>query len=108
MAVGGAGHDGRMENPASQKINLDVPTEVEAGAYADFASIWHTDQTFVLDFAAMTRPPQPGTDADGSEVVAIESRVVSRVRIPASQAWELMRALEIQLTAWEKEQGQES
>ncbi len=93
-----------MDSAPSQKINLDVPAEVESGAYADFASIWHTEQTFVLDFAAMTRPPQPATEADGSEVVSIESRVVSRVRIPASQAWELMRALEIQLTAWEKEQ----
>ena len=35
----------------------------------------------------------------------INARVVSRVRIPTSQAWELMRALNEQLTQWESEHG---
>jgi hypothetical protein len=38
-------------------------------------------------------------------VTQVTARVVSRVRIPTSQAWELMRALNEQLSQWENEFG---
>jgi hypothetical protein len=89
--------------PPRQSFAINVPPEEEAGHYADFASIWHNSETFVLDFAALTRPPQSGSDETGGPTVEVHAKVVSRVRIPASQVWEVMKALEQHLTAWEGE-----
>jgi hypothetical protein len=88
-----------------QNFSINVPAEEEAGHYADFASIWHNSETFVLDFAALTRPPQSGSDETGNQTVEVNARVVSRVRIPASQVWEVMKALEQHLSAWESERN---
>lgn len=88
------------------RIALTVPPELEAGSYASFANLWHDNDGFILDFAVLTAPPQAGTDdATGQAVVALPAKVVSRVRIPASQAWEFMRALNTQLDLWETEHG---
>ncbi|MEU4543253.1 DUF3467 domain-containing protein [Nonomuraea dietziae] len=94
-----------MEEPES-RLEVSITPEVEAGQYANFASVWHTRDGFVLDFAVITRPPQlteePGS---GQAVVHVPTRIVSRVRIPPSQVFELMKALEQQLSAYEKETG---
>ena len=91
-------------NPA--RINMNLPVEQEAGSYANFAGVWHGADGFVLDFAVVTHPPLPAEDpATGESVTQISARVVSRVRIPTSQAWELMRALNEQLSQWEIEYG---
>lgn len=83
------------------RININLPPEQEAGAYANFAGVWHGPDGFVLDFAVLTQPPL----ADENGVTQVNARVVSRVRIPTSQAWELMRALNEQLGQWEHEHG---
>jgi hypothetical protein len=55
----------------------------------------------------LRRPPYPSEDIDASrQLIMIPARVVSRVRIPASQVFELMKVLEKQLSAWELETGQ--
>jgi hypothetical protein len=87
--------------PASLELNL--PPELEAGVYASFAAVWQDNDTFVLDFAVHTRPPEPVPDLESGAVtsVRVPARVVSRVRIPSGQAWDLMRALNDQLDRWE-------
>lgn len=93
--------------PQDVRIALAVPPKVESGAYANFANIWHDNDGFILDFAVATTPPQALTDeTTGQQFVGLTSKVVSRVRIPASQAFEFMKALNTQLTAWESEHGQ--
>jgi hypothetical protein len=77
-----------------------MPIEKAGGVYADFVRAWHTQDAFVLDFATLTEPPR---NDDGQMV--LDAQVVSRVRIPPAQVFELMKALEQQLTAWEKESG---
>jgi hypothetical protein len=94
-----------MAEPNAARINMSLPPEQEAGAYANFAGVWHGADGFVLDFAVVTAPPQPGDDLAGPGITQINARVVSRVRIPTSQAWELMRALNEQLGQWEEEYG---
>lgn len=95
-----------MAEPTPTRINMNLPSEQEAGAYANFAGVWHGADGFVLDFAVVTQPPQPSEDLETGETVAqINARVVSRVRIPTNQAWELMRALNEQLSQWEQEYG---
>lgn len=89
-------------------FEVSISPEVEAGQYADFASVWHTQSGFVLDFAVMTRLPELAEDvSSGQRVVKIPTRIVSRIRIPPSQVFELMKALEQQLTSYEKDTGRE-
>ena len=90
-----------MAEPNQTRINMNLPPEQEAGSYANFAGVWHGADGFVLDFAVVTQPA--AANADGA--TDINARVVSRVRIPTSQAWELMRALNEQLSQWETEYG---
>lgn len=93
-----------MATPERREYDIDVPTDVEAGAYADFASIWHTNDSFILDFAVLKRPPKPETSESGERVIKVPTRVVSRVRIPPSQVFEIMKGLEQQLSMWERSQ----
>jgi hypothetical protein len=90
------------------KLQVDLPSDQETGVPADFASVWHTQTSFVLDFLAAKSPPKPAVDAatgaqTGGRVMP--ARVVSRVRIPPQQVFELARALTQQLDAWERETG---
>jgi len=97
-----------MTDPTQVKVNVTLPPEIEAGVFASFASIWRDNDGFVLDFAVTTAPGMPQQAEDGTNVVNVSARIVSRVRIPASQAWEFMRALNAQLDAWEGEHGKPS
>jgi hypothetical protein len=93
------------EEPES-RLEVSITPEVEAGLYANFASVWHTPDGFVLDFAVFTRPPGLAVDPQsGQRYMSHPTRIVSRVRIPPAQVFELMRALEQQLTQFENETG---
>ena len=83
-------------DPPQQNAQLHIPEDRIEGTYADFVSVWHSRDVFVLDFAVLSQPTTPAQ---------LTSRVVSRVRIPPSQVFEIMKALEQQLSAWEKERG---
>jgi hypothetical protein len=83
-----------------QRIEIKLTQDAEIGIYADFVRAWHTNDAFVLDFASLLEPPH---HQDGK--VVLKASVASRVRIPPAQVFELMKALEQQLSAWEKEHG---
>jgi hypothetical protein len=85
---------------AEQHIAVKMPKELQGGTYADFIRAWHTSDAFVLDFATFSEPPRKEDDK-----VILDAVVVSRVRIPPGQVFELMKALEQQLSAWERETG---
>jgi len=82
------------------RIQLTLPTDKAAGVFADFVRAWHTKDSFILDFSAYMEPAMRDEAADD---IIQQSAVVSRVRIPPSQVFELMKALEQQLSAWESE-----
>lgn len=84
-----------------RNYNVTPPTD-SGGTFADFAMVWQTGETFVLDFAAISAPPEP--PPPGGEQT-INAQVVSRVRISPSQVFELMKALEQQLSMWENRTG---
>ena len=90
---------------SEQVLNIELPSDIPT-AYADFASVWHTSDVFVMDFIAMLTPPQPAEGPNGEQVTASNCRVIQRVKIPPKQVFELMKALEQQLSAWESETGQ--
>jgi hypothetical protein len=89
-----------------QRFDVSMTPEVEVGIHADFANLWHTPDTIVLDFAALRQPPYLQVDETGAEFAMAPIRIVSRMRLPPKQMWELMRALEKELTAWEKATGE--
>ncbi len=89
-----------------RRIAVTLPESVVPGVFADFVSVWHTPDVFTLDFASMVNPGQLGVDDEsGEQVVVVPAQVVARVRIPPSQVFEIMKALEQQLTVWERESG---
>ncbi len=90
--------------PLPKRYNVEIPDDVVNGHYADLASLWHTRDVFVLDFAALKGAPQRA-EHEGAAVLHHQTRVVARVRIPPAQVFELMKALESQLSAWEAETG---
>ena len=82
------------------RIELALPTDKSTGVFADFVRAWHTRDCFILDFSAYMEPPMRD---DASNDIVQKSAVVSRVRIPPAQVFELMKALEQQLSTWESE-----
>ena len=87
------------------EIQIELPPENEVGVPADFAAIWHTPTAFVLDFAVTKQPPQAIDDGSGTRRAVLPARVVSRVRLPPEQIFEIARALTQQLDMWEVETG---
>lgn len=87
------------------QMQINVPSEVEAGVFANFAAVWQDNDTVIMDFAAVAGPPQITQNDDGGQVANVKARVVSRVRVPPRQALELMRALNAQLGQWETAHG---
>ena len=83
---------------------IDLPAEHVVGVPADFASVWHTPESFVIDFLA-TRGPATVTEHEGEPVVVQDLVVSTRVRMPPTHVIELMKALERQLSIWETETG---
>lgn len=95
-----------MSGGQEQRFEIEVTPEIEAGVHADFTTIWHTPDTFVLDFASLRHPPHLSEDAEsGQQTVILPTRITARVKIAAAQVFELMKALEIQLSMWERETG---
>src|SRR5690242_10830482 len=94
--------------PLPQIIRFSVPVEVEAGVSANFVSLWHQPASFVLDFSVFTAPPQVKEQEDGQKFFDLPARIVSRVRIPPQQVFELMKALGTELSAWERATGKAS
>ncbi|MDR2929721.1 MAG: DUF3467 domain-containing protein [Propionibacteriaceae bacterium] len=82
------------------RIQLSLPPDKSAGVFADFVRAWHTKDSFILDFSSYV---EPAIRDDVADDIVQQSAVVSRVRIPPSQVFELMKALEQQLSAWESE-----
>ena len=67
------------------RFEIEISPEIEPGVHADFASIWHTPDTFVLDFASLRRPPFLSQDDEtDNEVLILPTRIVARVKIPSS------------------------
>lgn len=87
-----------------QNARIELPPDLEIGAHADAASVWHTRESFVIDFVALKKPPDV-EQGDGVVTVSIDYRVSARIRIPPTHVIELMKALERELSAWETETG---
>ena len=80
-------------------MQMQLPAELEIGVFADFASVWHTPSTFVLDFLSVKMPPHPQMTPEGVAIAGtpvLDARVGARIRIPSEQIFPLIQALQEQ------------
>jgi hypothetical protein len=94
------------EPPPQQPVQfaMQVPDHLASGVYSNLMAVWHTAFEFTLDFA-VTLPAQVMEDAAGQPVPVVPARVVSRVKIPPSAVFELMRALSENEALYERNVG---
>ncbi len=88
-----------------QFLEIAVPPEEEVGVYANLLAIWHTQDEFTFDFA-VKQPSQLRPSDDGGESVHVPARVVSRVRVPPGQIFEILKALNENMTHYERAFGE--
>lgn len=81
-----------MTQPQQPQFDVELPEDLVAGVYSNVVGVWYTPYEFTLDFAAIS-PVQWETDEPGQSVSVVPARVVSRVKIPPSAVFELMRNL---------------
>ena len=84
------------------ELQMDVPPELEGGTYANVLNVWHTAYEFTLDFGVMQ---QVGEPEDAEAAVQVPVRVVSRVRIPVTLLFEVLKALNTNMTGYESTFG---
>ena len=84
------------------ELKIDVPPELEGGTYANVLNVWHTAYEFTLDFGVMQQVGEP-EDADAALQVPV--RVVSRVRIPVTLLFQVLKALNTNMTGYESTFG---
>jgi hypothetical protein len=85
-------------------FEVRVPSEQEAGVYANVLTVWHTAHEFTFDFSAAL-PAQPAEQSDGSAQVVQPCLVTSRVRVPVSVVFDMIRTINENLTRYEDSFG---
>ena len=87
------------------EFQIIVPPEQEGGSYANFLNLWHTAYEFTLDFSA-TQPPEIEDPDDPHSPLRVPCRVVARVRIPATLVFDVIRAINDEMTRSEQTFGE--
>ncbi len=86
-----------MSSEPEPQVHLSVPPDKVAGHYANVVSVWSTPYDFAIDFC-VNMPYSSGPDA-------MAAQVVSRVRIPPTLVFDLLRALNQNLGQYEEAYG---
>jgi hypothetical protein len=92
-----------VDERGSARFRVAVPPELEAGAYANVLLAWNTAYEFTLDFA-IVQQPKASDEVDAADEV--RCRVVSRIRIPVTLVFDVIRALNEQMTRYEQRFGE--
>lgn len=82
-----------------RQVRIDVPESLQQGAYANGAMVWHTPFEFTIDFIAIqpVDPESPGV---------VPCLVTSRVKIPTTVIFDLLKALNENMTKYEATFGE--
>lgn len=91
-------------SPQRQNFEIQVPLEIEAGSYANMLSVWHSPFEFTLDFSVTLPPTLEDADTD-EPTVNVPCRVVSRVKLPPTVMFDVLRALNENMTRFESTYG---
>lgn len=86
-------------------LRFYLPPEMEEGAYAHTVAVWHTAYDFTMDFA-VTQLAQPSDPEDSESPPVVPARVVSRVRIPPTLVFDLIRTINASMESYEAEWGE--
>jgi hypothetical protein len=86
-------------SPDPHGVNVVVPDDQVAGHYANVVGVWHTPHEFAVDFCVI----QPFV---GGEQGSMQARVVTRVRIPPTIVFDLLRAINDNLAKYEDTFGE--
>ncbi len=92
-----------MSEP-QQFLQIAVPPDQEVGVYSNLLAIWHTQDEFTLDFA-VKQPSQMRPDEAAGHEVHVPARVVARVRVPPGQVFEILKAINENMTHYEQTYG---
>jgi hypothetical protein len=92
--------DDRPPEPQPQ-IEIYLPNELEPGVYSNMLAAWYTADEFTLDFAALQRP----RETEYGDAVAW-ARVVTRVKVPTSGIFEMIRIMNEVMTRYERTFGE--
>lgn len=79
------------------EIHFEVPAEKRSGEYANQLRVGHTNHDFTLDFCQLQPPTKEGRR---------ELLVVSRVVIPPTMVFEIIRTLNKNMDEFEKRFGE--
>jgi Protein of unknown function (DUF3467) len=88
-----------MAAPEPQGLHVVVPDDKIAGAYANLVGVWHTPHEFAIDFAVL----QPFA---GGPEGSMQAMVTSRVRLPPTIVFDLLRAINENLAEYEDQFGE--
>jgi hypothetical protein len=80
------------------ELEFEVPEALRGGSYANATRTWHTAHEFTIDFIAV--------DAPIEEADVVRGIVTSRVRIPVTMIFDLIRALNETMTLYENAFGE--
>ncbi len=86
------------------RFDVFVPDDQAAGAYANLLNVWHTAHEFTLDFATVM-PAESGVNEAGDDIVRIPARVVQRIKVPPTLIFDVIRALNENMTRYEESFG---
>lgn len=86
-----------MEASPQPSFEFRVPDELQAGRYANMLGVWHTAHDFTLDFSVTVPITTPGT---------MPCEVVARVKIAPSLIFDVLRALNENMTRYEETFGE--
>jgi hypothetical protein len=87
-----------VSDQPQHNLDLNLPTDLHAGVFADAAMVWHNQHSFTLDFLAQW---SPGASDSGNA----QMEVVSRVRIPTGVIFQLARAIAENVDNYERQFG---
>ena len=93
------------EQQRQVELRFEVPPEEAVARYANFLGVWHTPHEFTLDFA-VTQRPQPADPDDAASPSVVACHVVARVKIPVSVVFDVLRALNENMTRYEAAFGE--
>jgi hypothetical protein len=96
-------HQPPDQPPVAFEVQADP--SMAGGVYANALAIWHTAHEFTLDFMVNSQPPQPVQSEDGTTVISVAHQLVARIRIPPSAAFEVIRAINSNMTQYEQAFG---
>ena len=95
------------EPPHGPRVEFEPHADpsLEAGAYANGLAVWHTLHEFTLDFFVSSQPPTETRTPEGEVVIRAPHRLVARVRVPPTSAFEIVRTISQNLAMYEQKFG---